>query len=142
MRIAVFDELLKAALERTQLLQLSAHVGEILLREIARCRAVAVRRLDEGEEFSDLLDGTQVALTLLLFAAGTALPLLALGLLSRRALTRWVRRLRATGASGKIALGLVLIVTGALILTGYDKVLEAALLRMSPDWLTELTTRI
>src|SRR5262245_20129111 len=50
-------------------------------------------------------DLAQVALTLLLFAAGTALPLLALGLLSRSGLTRWVRRLRATGASGKLAPG-------------------------------------
>ena len=82
----------------------------------------------------------QVALTLLMFAVGTSFPLLLLGLLSREGLTRWHGRLIATGKVGKMALGLVLITTGALILSGFDKSLEAVLVRILPQWLTELAT--
>lgn len=83
----------------------------------------------------------QVAITMFVFAVGTALPLLLLGLLSREALTRWRGRLLATGTTGKMVLGFVLAGTGALILTGYDKPVEAALLRLTPEWLTEIATR-
>ncbi len=31
--------------------------------------------------------------------------------------------------------------SGPLILAGYDKPLETALLRLTPEWLTEITTR-
>jgi cytochrome c biogenesis protein CcdA len=84
----------------------------------------------------------QVTLTMLLFAVGTALPLLVFGLVSRGALIRWGGGCpRAIGTFGKMALGLMLVGTGALILTGYDKPLETALLRLTPEWLTEITTR-
>jgi len=81
-----------------------------------------------------------VALTMVMFAVGTALPLLLLGLLSREALMRWHGRLVATGKVGKMVLGFVLITTGALILSGFDKSLEAVLVRILPQWLTELVT--
>lgn len=83
----------------------------------------------------------QVGLTMFLFAVGTALPLLALGLVSREALARWRGRMLATGRAGKLALGLVLATTGALILTGYDRSIEAGLVMLTPAWLTDLTTR-
>jgi cytochrome c biogenesis protein CcdA len=86
-------------------------------------------------------DLPQVALTMLLFAIGTALPLLLLGLLSREALLRWRGSLLTAGARGKTLLGLVLAATGALLLTGYDKTAEAAVLRVAPDWLTSIATR-
>lgn len=86
-------------------------------------------------------DLVQVALTMLAFAIGTALPLLLLGLVSREALMRWRGSLLATGARGKIILGLVLLATGALILTGFDKPVETALLRITPEWLAEIATR-
>src|SRR6266700_2126560 len=70
-------------------------------------------------------DLVQVALTMFVFAVGTALPLLFLGLLSREAIMCWRGRLLTTGTTGKMALGLVLIATGALVLTGFDKPLEA-----------------
>lgn len=82
----------------------------------------------------------QVALTMFMFAVGTALPLLLLGLLSREVLMRWHGRLSSTGKVGKMALGLVLITTGALILSGFDKSLEAVLVRILPQWLSELAT--
>lgn len=36
----------------------------------------------------------------------------------------------------------VLVLVGVLVLTGLDKTIEAALVAASPDWLTNLTTRI
>lgn len=83
----------------------------------------------------------QVALVMLIFAIGTALPLLGFGLLSREVLLRWRSRMLATGTTGKMVLGLVLLATGALILTGLDKPLEAALLQGTPAWLTEIGAR-
>ncbi|MBI3514701.1 MAG: sulfite exporter TauE/SafE family protein [Proteobacteria bacterium] len=86
-------------------------------------------------------DLVQVAVTMLVFAIGTALPLLGLGLLSRDALMRWRGRLLATGTAGKRVLGSVLAATGMLILSGYDRAAEAMLLGLAPDWLTDIATR-
>jgi cytochrome c-type biogenesis protein len=83
----------------------------------------------------------QVALTMLLFAAGTALPLLVLGLVSRDVLLRWRDGMLTTGRAGKTALGLVLIAAGILVLTGYDKSIEENLVSLTPAWLAELTAR-
>jgi cytochrome c-type biogenesis protein len=82
-----------------------------------------------------------VALTMLAFGIGAALPLLVIGMMSREALTRWRGRLLAAGSGGKMLMGAVLVATGALIVTGLDKRLEALLVEASPAWLTELTTR-
>jgi cytochrome c-type biogenesis protein len=35
----------------------------------------------------------------------------------------------------------VLVLTSGVILSGYDRALETALVNASPDWLTALTTR-
>jgi cytochrome c-type biogenesis protein len=82
-----------------------------------------------------------VALTMLAFGIGAALPLLAIGMMSREALARWRNRLLAAGSGGKALMGIVLVAVGALILTGLDKRIEAVLVEASPAWLTELTTR-
>jgi cytochrome c biogenesis protein CcdA len=82
-----------------------------------------------------------VALTMLAFGIGAALPLLAVGLMSREALARWRGRLMAAGSGGKVLMGALLLAVGVLILTGLDKRLEAVLVEASPAWLTELTTR-
>jgi cytochrome c biogenesis protein CcdA len=84
---------------------------------------------------------TYVALTMLAFGIGAALPLLAIGMLSREALARWRNRLLAAGSGGKAVMGVVLVAVGALILTGLDKRVEAMLVEASPAWLTEFTTR-
>ena len=83
----------------------------------------------------------RVAAVMLAFGAGTALPLVVVGSLSREALRRWRGRLLGAGSNGKIVLGLGGLTIAALILTGLDHALETALLRLSPDWLTDLTTR-
>jgi cytochrome c biogenesis protein CcdA len=86
-------------------------------------------------------DLAAVALTMLAFGIGAALPLIVLGLVSREALLRWRTRLMSAGQTGKLAMGAVLALAGLLILTGLDKQLEAALVAASPEWLTDLTTR-
>ena len=82
-----------------------------------------------------------VAMTMLAFGLGAALPLLLIGLMSREALARWRDRLLAAGRGGKALMGALLLVVGALILTGLDKRLETILVEASPTWLTDLTTR-
>ena len=86
-------------------------------------------------------DLAQVALVMLAFGLGAALPLLLLGLLSRDTLMRWRGRLLDAGKNGKLALGGLLVVVGVMILSGLDKHIEAALVEASPAWLTEITTR-
>ncbi|MCJ2011945.1 cytochrome c biogenesis CcdA family protein [Methylobacterium sp. J-076] len=83
-----------------------------------------------------------VALTMLLFGLGAALPLLLLGTLSREMMMRWRDRMLGVGKGLKAALGLILVATGLMIATGTDKAAETALVNASPDWLTALTTRL
>jgi cytochrome c-type biogenesis protein len=86
-------------------------------------------------------DLSQVGIVMFAFGLGAALPLLALGLLSREAMVRWRRRLASAGAGAKAGLGVLLIGIGALVLTGFDKSVETVLVDISPQWLTDLTTR-
>jgi cytochrome c biogenesis protein CcdA len=82
-----------------------------------------------------------VAATMLAFGIGAALPLLAIGLMSREAIARWRGRLLTAGSTGKAIMGIVLVATGILVVTGLDKRLEALLVELSPAWLNALTTR-
>jgi len=78
---------------------------------------------------------------MLAFGLGAALPLAALGLLSREAVLRWRTRIKSGGARAKVAFAIVLLAIGVLVLTGFDKRVETLLVDQSPQWLTELTTR-
>lgn len=84
----------------------------------------------------------QVSLVMLLFGLGAALPLAVIGLASREVLMKWRTRMLAAGSMGKMALGGFLLLLGLLVATGIDKVLEAWLVEMSPQWLTRLTTSL
>lgn len=84
---------------------------------------------------------TDVALTMLTFGIGAAVPLVLLGMLSREALSRHRTRIAGTGQRGKTILGAILAAVGLLTLTGLDKSIETFLVQASPAWLTELTTR-
>ncbi len=86
-------------------------------------------------------DLPEVALTMLAFGIGAALPLLLLGILSREAMDALARPADGSGKTGKTVLGLVLVAVGLLVATNLDKRLEAILVDASPDWLTQLTTR-
>jgi cytochrome c-type biogenesis protein len=82
-----------------------------------------------------------VALVMVAFGLGTAIPLLLTGLLSREALGRWRGRLTGAGRTGKMLLGGAALVISLMILTGLDRVAETSLVTASPAWLTDLTTR-
>ena len=82
----------------------------------------------------------QVAATMVAFGLGAATPLVAIGLVSRQAMGRWRDRLITGGKGAKAALGSLLVLFGALIVTGADKSIETWLVEHSPEWLTTLTT--
>ena len=84
----------------------------------------------------------QVAAIMIAFGIGTAVPLLALGLLSREALLRWRGRMMGTAHALKALLGVLLLVSGLAILTGSDRTLQIELERLAPAWLTAVTTRL
>jgi cytochrome c-type biogenesis protein len=83
----------------------------------------------------------EVALTMLVFGLGAAVPLLLLGIASREVMMRWRARLATAGPGLKMGFGAILVAVGLLALTGLDKRLETALVDASPQWLTDLTTR-
>ena len=82
-----------------------------------------------------------VSLVMLLFGIGAALPLVLIGALSRGAMQRWRGRLLRAGDTGKKVLGALMIALAAIMIAGLDRQLEAALVNLSPAWLTDLTTR-
>jgi cytochrome c-type biogenesis protein len=84
----------------------------------------------------------QVTTTMVAFGVGAAMPLLLIGMLSREALARSRHRLLALGQAGKSLMGGLLIITGALVVSGFDKTIEIWMLENSPEWLIDLTTRI
>ena len=86
-------------------------------------------------------DLPQVAASMLVFGIGAALPLLIIGILSREALQRWRKPALSVSHAIKAALGVLLILIGALVLAGFDKHVETVLVNASPQWLTDLTTR-
>ena len=83
----------------------------------------------------------EVAATMLAFGLGAALPLAALGLLSREALLRWRTRLISGGAHARMLFAIVLVAIGVIVVTGLDKQIETFAVNESPQWLTDLTTR-
>jgi cytochrome c-type biogenesis protein len=83
----------------------------------------------------------EVALTMTAFGIGAALPLVVLGLLSREILLKWRGKMLSASGTLKSIMGVILVIVGVSILGGYDKRVEAKLVDLSPDWLTELTTR-
>lgn len=76
-----------------------------------------------------------------MFGLGAALPLLILGMLSREAMLRLRGKILSAGSGAKTALGIVLLVIGLLVLSGFDTRAEATLLDEMPDWVVALTTR-
>ena len=82
-----------------------------------------------------------VTLVMAAFGLGAALPLLLVGSLSREAMKRWRGRMLGAGQTGKSVLGGGAVLVALLIVTGWDKLIEAALVRASPAWLNDLTTR-
>ena len=86
-------------------------------------------------------DLVQVAATMLVFGLGAALPLAALGLLSREALLRWRTHLISGGAHARMLFAVALVAVGVMVLTDLDKRIETFAVNESPQWLTDLTPR-
>lgn len=86
-------------------------------------------------------DLAQVAATMFVFGLGASAPLLLLGVLSREVLVRCRQRLVTTSSLFRAGLGLLLMLIGIAILTGIDRRIEVTLVKTSPQWLTNLTTR-
>ena len=75
---------------------------------------------------------------MLAYGIGTAGVLLLAGMLSSRLLTRWRSTLMSSSGFGKKLLGWTLLILGILVLTGFDKYLEALAVDMVPDWVFSL----
>jgi cytochrome c biogenesis protein CcdA len=74
------------------------------------------------------------------FGVGAVVPVLGLAYGSRRALIGRHAWMRALATPGKALMGALLLLVGALAVTGVDKVIEAWMVERMPDWLLELTT--
>lgn len=74
------------------------------------------------------------------FSVAAVVPLTAAGLLSRKAFMNNRDRMKRIGDIGRIVMGISLLVVGLLVLTGFDKTMEAWLLDHAPAWLPAFTT--
>jgi cytochrome c-type biogenesis protein len=78
---------------------------------------------------------------MLAFGLGAALPLVALGVLTRETLLRWRTHLISGGAHARMLFAIVLVAVGVMLLAGLDKSIETFAVNESSQWLTDLTTR-
>ncbi len=83
----------------------------------------------------------QISLLMVIFGLGAGTPLVALGSVSRATMIRLRGSMLSTGKFGKFVLGIVLVLLGIAILSGFDKSFEAWAVGIYPDWLNDLTTR-
>jgi cytochrome c-type biogenesis protein len=86
-------------------------------------------------------DLAQIALLMFIFGLGAGTPLVILGSVSRATMMKLRGKMMSAGKTGKYLLGGIMVLLGIMILTGLDKTFEAWVLSVSPQWLTELTTR-
>jgi cytochrome c-type biogenesis protein len=85
----------------------------------------------------------QAALAMFAFSLGASSVLLALAYGAREVLARRKAALMdlATSGRAKLIFAALFIGMGVMILSGLDKLMEAALIRAMPEWLIDLTTR-
>lgn len=83
-----------------------------------------------------------VALVMVMFGIGAAVPLLAVGVASRAILTRLRGSLIDGGRWGRQLMGAGMAAVGLIVLAGLDHRLEAILLDLTPSVITKLTTRV
>ena len=82
-----------------------------------------------------------IAVLMAIFGLGAGTPLVVLGSLSRATMMKVRGKMFSAGKTGKYILGSILLLVGVAILTGLDKSFEAWAVSVSPEWLTNLTTR-
>jgi hypothetical protein len=76
------------------------------------------------------------------FGLGIATILMVLALVSRPLFLRIRDNVAGSARAAKFGLGALLLLVGLLILTGWDRQIEAAFVSAAPDWLVQLTTMI
>lgn len=81
----------------------------------------------------------QVVASMFLFGIGAATPILGLAYGARSLLTERRAYLLKSAHWGKLVFGLIVIAIGLFTLFGLDKMTEAWVLDILPDWLTELS---
>lgn len=86
-------------------------------------------------------DLAEVALVMVAFGLGISTVLLVIAFAARGALARWRGRMMVAGGRGKAVLGVLILLVGVFILTGFDRKVEAFALDHLPDWMTEWSTR-
>lgn len=95
---------------------------------------VAITLASQGQALA------QVAAVMLIFSLGAGLPLLAIGMLSRQAMSKWRGRMMEAGQKAKKIFGAALLLIGVLVLSGADKGFEKWAVNVMPDWMVTLTT--
>jgi len=83
-------------------------------------------------------DMVMAFLIMFVFGVGTAGALLFAGYAANYALKKWKPGIMQNAARGKLLLGILLLLLGAMVLTGFDKVLERMALDMLPQWIYSL----
>ena len=83
----------------------------------------------------------RAAVMMMLFSLGAGLPMLTLAYGSRAGIVSRKAAFGRLTARFKPAAGILFALVGMMTLTGVDKRAEAVLVRASPAWLTDLTTR-
>jgi cytochrome c-type biogenesis protein len=76
------------------------------------------------------------------FGLGAAAPLVAIAYVSKSKFLNFRDWMLAHSAGIKKCVGIFMLALGLAIVTGYDKRLEGFLVRLMPDWLIDITTRI
>lgn len=85
-------------------------------------------------------DLAQAALVMASFGLGGATPVLLLGLGTGHLAAARRQSVQRLASWARPAAGMTMVAIGALVISGLDKVLEAALTAASPVWLLRLTT--
>lgn len=82
-----------------------------------------------------------VAAVMFAFGLGIASILLVIAFAGRTLIARMRGRLSSAGVGARRILGALLVLTGVFVASGLDRVAEAALVSISPDWLVTWSTR-
>jgi cytochrome c-type biogenesis protein len=84
----------------------------------------------------------EVAFVMLAFALGIATVLLVMAMATQKLMSRWRAGLMSASTRGRRVLGALMLLVGVLIITGTDRSLEASVIGVLPDWVTNLTTSL
>lgn len=83
----------------------------------------------------------EVFITMIVFSISAVIPLIIIGLISRKGFKKNRERIGNIGNIGRKIMGITLTLIAILVLSGYDKALESILTDISPEWLTDITTK-